>query len=425
MAFAFKSDMDILKTNSRSVWHRPRTLWIAGGGLVLLLVVGLSLALGKASPRVARNELWIDTAQSGDMKREIRANGILVPRHIRWVTAGTTATVQQVLVDPGAKVQADTVILQLINPEVQTGLVKAEAALAGAEADVVAVRTSLASQLLDQQAVQAQAESDWRIAEVKAQAYKRAHAAGVMSAIELRQSQIVEAQSRNRGEIENQRVAAFRQNIAAQLRVAQARRDEVASARAVVRQQVESMQVRAGIDGILQQVEVEPGQQVEAGAKLARVARPDELIARLQIPETLAKDLVLGLPVSVDTRNGVAQGRLIRVDPAVRDGSVVVDVAFDRLLPSGARPDLSVDGRILLGTLRGVVSIGRPAVAVPDNASSLFVIRPGDDVARRVPVRFGAVSSDRIEVREGLRPGDQAVLSDTSQWNDYDTLRLR
>lgn len=417
--------MDIAKITSRPVWRRPGTLWIAGGALLLLSLIGLSVVLGKASPRVARNELWIDTAQSGDMKREIRANGVLVPRQIRWITADATAVVQQVVVDPGAKVQADTVILQLANPELQANFEKAQATLAGAEADAAAVRTSLVSQLLDQQAAQAQATSDWRIAEVKAQAYARAHEAGVMSSIDLKQSQIIEAQSRGRAEIESQRVSAFRQNMAAQLRAAQAHRDEAASALAIVRQQVDSLQVRAGIDGILQQIEVEPGQRIEVGAKLARVARPDELLARLQVSEVQAKDLALELPVSVDTRNGVVQGRLIRVDPAVRNGSVVADVAFDRPLPAGARPDLSVDGRILLGTLRGVISIGRPSVAAPDSASSLFVIHSGDDIARRVPVRFGAVSSDRIEVREGLRVGDQAVLSDTGQWNNYDTLRLR
>lgn len=417
--------MDIVKTNSRSVWRRPRTLWIAGGGLLLMSLVGLSLALREASPAVARNELWIDTAQSGEMKREIRANGTLVPRQIRWITAATTASVQKLVVDPGAKVQAGTIILQLVNFELQANFEKAQAALVGAEADVAAARTSLASQMLDHQATQSQAKAEWRIAEIKTQAYERAYEAGVVSAIDFKQSQIVEAQSRNRADIEGQRVAAFGQNIEAQLRAAEARRDEAASALAVVRQQVDSLQVRAGLNGILQQIEVEPGQQIEAGAKLARVARHDELIARLQVPEVLAKDLVLDLPVSVDTGNGMVQGKLIRVDPAVRNGSVMVDVAFDRLLPAGSRPDLSVEGRILLGTLHDVISIGRPSVAAPDTASTLFVIRSGDDVARRVPVRFGAVSSDRIEVRDGLRPGDKAVLSDTNQWNDYDTLRLR
>ena len=417
--------MDIVKTRPSPLWKRPGMRWFAGGALLLLALIGISLALGKAAPRVDRGDLWIDTARGGDMTREIRANGSLVPKQIRWITAGATATVQDVVVDAGAKVQADTVILRLANPEVTSNLEKARAMLIAAEADVAAVRASLASQLLDHQTAQTQAQSDWRVAEIKREAYERAHAAGVISAIELKQTQITEGQGRVRADIEQQRVALFRRNVDAQLRAALARRDEVASALEVVRQQADSLQVRAGIDGILQQVEVEPGQQIEAGAKLARVARPDELIARLQVPELLAKDLGLGLTVSVDTRSGVVPGRLIRIDPAVRDGSVVVDVAFDRPLPAGARPDLSVDGNILLGTLHDVVNIGRPAAAVPEGVSTLFVTRPGEEVARRVQVRFGAVSSDRIEVRAGLRAGDQAVLSDTSQWNGYDTLRLR
>jgi len=417
--------MDIIKTSKTAWWRHTRTLWIVAGASVLASVLGLSAALGTAAPSVDRNQLWIDTAQAGEMKREIRANGTLVPRQIRWITAGTTASVQEVVVEAGAKVSADTVILRLSNPELQANLAKAQAALAGAEADVAAARASLFSQLLDQQSAQAQAETDWRIAEVNAQAYQRAHDAGVISSIKLKHSQIIAEQSENRVRLEGQRVNAFRRNMDAQLQAAQSRRDEAASTLEVVRQQVDSLRVRAGIDGVLQQVEVEPGQRIETGAKLARVVKPDELIARLQVPEVLAKDLVLDLPVSVDTRNGVMTGKLIRVDPAVRNGSVAADVAFDKPLPSGSRPDLSVDGRILLGTLRDVISIGRPSSAAPDSKTTLFVIRPDDNVARRVPVRFGTVSSDRIEVREGLRAGDQAVLSDTGQWNDFDTLRLR
>jgi multidrug efflux pump subunit AcrA (membrane-fusion protein) len=192
----------------------------------------------------------------------------------------------------------------------------------------------------------------------------------------------------------------------------------------IARQQARSMEVRAGIDGILQQVEVEPGQQVDTGAKLARVARPDDLIARLQVPEVLAKDLILDLPVSVDTRNGVAQGHLTRIDPAVRGGSVTVDVAFDAALPRGVRPDLSVDGKVLLGTVRDTLSIGRPASAAPNTRGSLFVIAAGESQAQRRPVEYGAVSSDRIEVRSGLKPGEAVVLSDTSRWTDYERLRI-
>lgn len=416
--------MDIAKSPRRFRLRRLHVGVLVGGAV--LLVAGIAaVGLGRASPRVERASVWIGTAERGDMLREIRATGVLVPRDTRWITAGAPATLEQVLVQAGSRVEADTLILRLQNPELVANQEKATAALAGAEAEVAAARTALASQLLDQQALQARASSDWRIAEVKTQAYERAHAAGVISAIELRESQITEAQQRGRAQIEQQRVAAFRQNMAAQLRAAQARRDEVASSLAIARQQQAALQVRAGIAGILQQVDVEPGQQVAAGAKLARVARPDQLLARLQVPEVLAKDLLLDLPVSVDTRNGLVAGSVIRIDPAVRNGSVSVDVRFVQPLPAGARPDLSVDGRIRLGMLRDVISVARPALAAPNSSAALFVVQPGGDAAVRVPVRFGAVSSDRIEIRAGLRPGDQLILSDTSQWARFPRLRLR
>jgi len=416
--------MDIAKPTA-PIFRRPATLWLTGGIVALVVVLTASMALGKAAPSVLRSDVWIGTAQRGEMKREIRANGTLIPRQIRWITAGATATVQQVVVEPGARVEADTVILQLVNPELQANFEKQRAALAGAEAAVSAQRALMQSQLLDAQAVQALAESDLRTADVKRIANERAFDKGASAAIEVKQSQITVEQDRKRLDIQTRRVAAIRNNATAQMHSEEAKRDEAASALEIARQQMESMSVRAGIDGILQQVDVEPGQQIAAGAKLARVARPNELIARLLVPETLASSLTLDLPVDVDTRNGMARGRLIRVDPSVRNGGVAVDVAFDGPLPAGARPDLSVDGRVVLGTLSNVVNIGRPYGVGPDTTGSLFVVHVGEDTAHRVPVRFGTMSSDRAVILDGLRAGDQAILSDTSQWNGYDTLRLR
>lgn len=417
--------MDIAKHRNPRHWRQPRTLWI-GAAVLLVCIAGAVLSrLGGAAPAVARAELWIDTAQQGEMIREIRAVGTLVPRNTRWITAGAAATVQEVVVEAGGRVEAATVILRLSNPELEANLEKAQAALAGAEAEVAATRTSLRSQRLDQQSVLAQAEAEWRIAEVKAQAHERAHAAGVLADIELRQSRITEAQQRGRADIESHRLDAFDDNMAAQLRAAQARRDEAASVLAIARQQVASMTVSPGIDGILQQVDVEPGQQVEIGARLARVARPDALIGRLLVSELLAKDLALDLPVVVDTRNGIAEGRVGRIDPAVVDGSVIVDVVFAGPLPDGARPDLSVEGRIRLGRLDDVISIGRPPLAVPGGESTLFVLDRDAGLAHRRPVRYGTASSERIEVVEGLRPGDRAILSDTRRWDDHNVLRLR
>lgn len=416
--------MDIAKP-ATPMLRRPRLWWLAGAAATLAVVLAASLALGRAAPTVARSDVWIGTAEQGQMKREVRANGTLIPRQLRWITAGAAATVQQVVVEPGARVKADTLILQLVNPELQANFVKQKAALAGAEAAVAAQKALLHSQLLDAQAIQTQTESDLLTADIKRIANERAYEKGASAEIEVKQSKITVEQDKKRLAIQQQRVAAIRANIEAQIRAEEARRDEAASALEIARQQIDSLAVRAGIDGILQQVDVEPGQQIASGGKLARVARPDDLIARLQVPEALANDLALDLPVDVDTRNGHITGRLTRVDPSVRNGSVTVDVAFDAALPAGARPDLSVEGRVVLGTLPHVVNVGRPYGAGANTAGSLFVIRPGDNEAHRVPVRYGAMSSDRAAVLEGLHAGDQAILSDISQWNGYDTLRLR
>ncbi|MGO1073022.1 efflux RND transporter periplasmic adaptor subunit [Lysobacter sp. CA199] len=393
--------------------------------LALVACAFAIMGLDEAMPSAPRSELWIDEVQRGDMIQEIRATGSLVPKHVRWLAAGTEGAVQEVLVQPGARVSADTVIIRLSNPMALADLEKARAALAGADAGIAAKRTELQSQQLDQDAVLSKAESQLKVSSAKTDALRRALAAGVISKLELIQSEVGMAQDRNMVAIEKQRVTAARRNFEAQMLAERARRDELASALSLAEQNVAALQVRAGIDGILQQVSVEPGQQVAVGASLARVARQNELIARLLVPEVLAKDLVLDLPVRVDTRNGVAEGRVDRIDPAVREGRVTVDVDFVRALPASARPDLSVDGSIVLARLRDVVSVGRASSAIPNGASTLFVLSGDSEIAQRTRVVYGRTSSDRIEVKSGLRPGDRVVLSDTAQWSKHQALRVR
>lgn len=418
-------DMDIVKPSKHPFWRRKRLVVAAGSGALAVVLLIAILGLGDAAPEVARTDLWIGTAEQSDMLQEVRATGVLVPKDIRWITAGTTATVQDVVVLAGAQVEPDTVILRMVNPEVTVNVAKAEAALNAAGADVAVARASFSSQLLQERQALTEAESEMRIADIKNAALARAHAAGVVPDVELRESEIVREQARKKVSIGRERVVAMRQTVTAQVAASNARRDEVASTTLVARQQADALTITAGVGGVLQQVDVEPGQQVQAGTKLARISRPGALLARLQVSEAQAKDLALNLPVSVDTRNGVVKGRIQRIDPAVKNGSVTVDVEFSDALPSGARPDLTVEGRIRLGTLRNVVNIGRPSNAVPNSDGSIFVIRENASVAQRVPVHFGAASSDRIEVRQGLHPGDHAVLSDTSQWTDYKALRIR
>ncbi len=398
---------------------------MAIGALGLTAVVAVAWQLDDALPEVARSDLWVEAVQRGDLVREIRASGTLVPREARWITAGTLGTVQEVLVLAGAQVQPDTVLMQLVNPAVLAKLEQAKATLAGAQANVDAMRTALNSQLLDHQSALARAQAGFEISNMKASAHAHAAAQGVLSKLESQQSQINAQLDRKLRDLEGERVAAFQKNLQAQLQAVIARRSDAASALGIAQQEADALTVKASIAGILQQVAVEPGQQVAAGASLARVAKPMPLLARLNVPEVQAKDLSLALSVAIDTRNGTVKGTVCRIDPAVRDGKVVVDVALLDSPPSGARPDLSIEGSILLGEMRDVMSIPRPPFVGPHKTTAVFVLARDGATARRVPVEFGAASSDRIVIVRGMQPGERLILSDTSQWKDYDALRLR
>ena len=417
--------MDIANPQLK-IRRRRRLQWsIAGGAAVLVGVVVVLVRLGPALPVAERASLWIDTVQQGQMLREVRATGTLVPRSTRWLAAATAAQVEQILIWPGAAVKPDTVLMKLSNPAVEDALRNAQAQVAAAQADVAAKRAELRSQLLDQRSALAQAESDYASAKVKADADAKAASLHLIPDVQFRQGQIALKQLETRRGIEAQRVAAFAANMRAQLDAVQAKLRQQQSNLQLRQRQADALSVKAGIAGVLQEVAAQEGAQVAEGANLARVARPDVLIARLQVPEVQAKDVALGMPVSVDTHNGAVAGAVERIDPAVRDGSVQVDVRLDGTLPPGSRPDLSVDGRIRVATLDHVLSVGRPSQAKADADITLFRLDPSSGVATRVPVRIGAASVDRVEITRGLKVGDQVILSDTSQWDRYDKIRVK
>ncbi|ODV15448.1 MAG: RND transporter [Rhodanobacter sp. SCN 68-63] len=417
--------MDIANPQLK-IRRRRRLQWsIAGGAAVLVGVMVLLVRLGPALPVAERASLWIDTVQQGQMLREVRATGTLVPRSTRWLAAATAAQVEQILIWPGAAVKPDTVLMKLSNPAVEDALRNAQAQVAAAQADVAAKRAELRSQLLDQRSALAQAESDYASAKVKADADAKAASLHLIPDVQFRQGQIALKQLDTRRGIEAQRVAAFAANMRAQLDAVQAKLRQQQSNLQLRQRQADALNVKAGIAGVLQEVAAQEGAQVAEGANLARVARPDVLIARLQVPEVQAKDVALGMPVSVDTHNGAVAGAVERIDPAVRDGSVQVDVRLDGELPPGSRPDLSVDGRIRVATLDHVLSVGRPSQAKADADITLFRLDPSSGVATRVPVRIGAASVDRVEIARGLKVGDQVILSDTSQWDRYDKIRVK
>ena len=417
--------MDMANPTLKLRKRRRRLLLAAAVGVPVVMLAVLLLRLGPALPRADRASLWIDTVQRGDMLQEIRATGTLVPRTSRWLAAATAAQVDRILVWPGTVVKPDTVLMTLANPEVQDSLRNAQAQVAAARADVAARRAELQSQLLDHRSAQAQAQADYASAKVKADADAKAVARHLIPEVRYEQEQIALAQLKNRMQVEQQRVRAFGGSMQAQLDAVRAKLLQQQSNLQLRQRQADALQVRAGIAGVLQEVAVQEGAQVATGANLARVARTDVLIARLQVPEVQAKDVLMGMAVNVDTHDGVIAGKVERIDPAVRDGSVRVDVTLAGALPPGARPDLSVDGRIRIAELHDVLSVGRPALAAAGSDLSLFRVEPDGDTATRVPVRIGSASVDRVQVLRGLKTGDKVILSDTSQWDKYDRLRLR
>ena len=402
-----------------------RRLLVGGGGVlvVALVTVGLS-RLQPAAPRVDKSTLWIEPVTRGPFVRDVRGNGTLVPEEIRWIPAVTEATVERVVVLPGAVVGPDTVLIEMTNPELQTKTREAELALAAAEADLTALRVQLEHQLLDQEAQVAQVEADYQQTQLESERDTELLKDGLVSKLQAKISQVRAEEAATRKQLEARRLKSAEDSNRAQLAAQQARVEGLRETSKLQRAELDALQVRAGFAGVLQAIAVEPGQRVAPGANLARVANPDKLKAELHVPETQARDVAIGLKAAIDTRNGVANGHVVRVDPAVTNGTVTVDVALDGELPKGARPDLSVDGTITIEHLDDVLTVGRPAFGQPDSKVTLFKLTPDGDFAVRVPVELGRGSVHRIEVVGGLAEGDRVVLSDMSTWDAVDRVRL-
>lgn len=401
--------------------HRQWLAAVVGGIVVLGGILGIA-QLKPAAPGVERANVWIDTVKRGEMLREVRGPGTLVPKETRWITAETNARIGRIVVKPGALVRADTVLRELSNPEVQEALASAQSTVAAMHADNAAKKMTLENQLLDQKANQAQA--DYESARLEAEAKEELAKKGVIPDIQYRQILLTADQRKVRMKIERERTAKFQHTVRAQIDADAARLTQLETTAALRQRQADALRLKAGIAGVLQLVPVQGGQTVVAGTNLARVARPDVLRAELRVAETQAKDVVIGQKVKIDTRNGIVDGSVERIDPAVQNGSVQVDVDLAGELPPGARPDLSVEGTIRIERLADVVYMGRPAFGQPNADVRLFRLN-ADGGAERVSVRLGRGSVNLIEVTDGLRPGDQVVLSDTSAWNNYDRIRLQ
>lgn len=416
--------MDVARPELKQIKRRRR--WKIGAALGVVVVigaVGLSY-IGKAAPAVTANSIVIDTVRQGEFVRAVRGPGVLAPKQIRWIVTETDARIERVAVKPGAVVTADTVILELSNPDIQARLQAANAEVVAARSDIGATRAELASRLLNLESSLAVAVSEYEVAKIQEEADRIGAEKGVVSAVQFKKSAVILQTRSDRLELERKGGEAFRASMRAELDSAGVRLQQLIDKRDELQRQADALRVRAGIDGVLQYIEVEEGERVTAGARLARVARPDDLIAELKIPETLARDIAIGQQAKVDTRNGIVDGRVLRIDPAVRDGSVRVDIEFSAALPAGSRPDLSVDGTIEIERLRDTLYVGRPAGGQSDAVVSLFRVDAGGGEAVRVPVRLGKLSATEVQILGGLSAGDRVVLSDTSTYNAHSRITI-
>jgi HlyD family secretion protein len=414
--------MDRPRVVEKSPFKHRKLALVVGGFLALSGVAFAIAKLEPGAPAVAREQLYLDEVKEGTLERKVRGPGVLQPREARWLSTRAEARVDRVLMRAGEAVEPDTVIVQLSNPEVERAADAAALEVAAARAEYAAARLELESQRLDRRSSLAEARATAESARLQAVAEERAFQQHAVSELQYSRSKILAGQLDERAKIEEQRLAALDAAVGAQLEARQARLRQLERAADERRLAAESLQVRAGLAGVVQSVPVQEGQQLAAGANVARVAKPGTLYAELRIPELDARDLAPGLPAVIDMRDRVARGRVVRVDPAVTAGAVRVEVDFDEALPSQARADLSVDGTIAIETLKGVRYVGRPVGAQSDSTTTVFRAKAGDSVAERVPVRFGKASVNQIVVLEGLEPGDVVALADTTQWAGKDRL---
>ncbi len=416
--------MDIPRPSATRKRRLRRLLYIVVGiSAVALITLGVG-RLKPAAPSVERSTIWPGTVKRGLMLRQVRGPGTLVPEDIRVIAASTLGRVERILVQPGTAVSANTVLVELSNPELQQEAQDADYQLRAAEADLNNLRVRLESDRMTQQAAEATVRADYQLARLQADTDEALAKDGLIPALNLKLSRVRAEELATRYQIEQKRLEVNVKSAQAQMLSQQARVDQLRALVVLRRSQVANLGVRAGIAGVLQQRDVEVGQQVTPGTILARVVEPQNLKAALRIAETQAKDIQLNQPAEIDTRNGIIPGHVIRIDPAAQQGTVTVDVALDGQLPQGARPDLSVDGTIELERLDNVLHVERPISGQPNSVIGLFKLEEGGQTAARVNVKLGRSSVNTIEVLEGLREGDQVILSDTSQWDAFNRIRL-
>lgn len=417
--------MDVPRKTKTKRNKRVRQALVAITAIAAIALVTFGISrLKPAAPSVERSTLLIDTVKRGPMLREVRGPGTLVPEEVRVIAASTEGRVERILVEPGTEVSPGTVLLELVNPTLAQQVQDADFALQAGQADYNNLKVRLESERMTQQSQTAQVRAEYQQAKIQADTDEQLSREGLIAPLNYKLSKVRAEELANRYAIEQKRLEESAKSTQAQLAAQQARISQLRALLELKRTQMQTLHVVAGISGVLQRMDVEVGQQIQPGTNLARVAEQQKLKAELKIAETQVRDIQLGQPASIDTRNGIIPGHVSRIDPAAQQGTVAVDVALDGQLPQGARPDLSVDGTITLERLSDVVYVGRPAFGQQQNTVSMFKLDPDGRGATRVQVRLGRSSVNAIEILEGLQPGDQVILSDTSQWDNYNRIRL-
>jgi len=416
--------MDIQRPSNARAKKIRRIVYAA---IAIVSVTGVTFGVSRlrqAAPSVDKATVYTDEVKRGPLLIEVHGIGTLVPEDIRWLPAQTDSRVERILLHPGALVQPGSVILELSNPELQRDLLDSEYQLKAAQADLENLKVQLNSELLNQKAATASVRSEYEQAKIQHQVDEKLLAQGLSPDVTAQLSKVREEQLAIRLQLEEDRTVNAADSAKARLMAQQSHIDQQRALYDLKRSQADALHLRAGLQGVLQVVPVEAGQHVTPGTNLARVADPRHLKAEIKIAETQAKDVLIGQPASIDTRNGIVQGRVSRIDPSVQNGTVTVDVQISDPLPQGARPDLSVDGTIQIENLRDVFYVGRPVHGQSDSTVGLFKLSEDGAEAVRVSVKLGKTSVNTVEILQGLKTGDKIILSDMSNWDAFDRIRL-
>ncbi len=416
--------MDIARPDQSKAKRKKRIIYVAVTVVALVAITVVLAKLKPAAPTVEKNLVWVDTVKRGPMVRQVRGLGTLTPEEIRWVAARTQGRVDKIILRPGAQVDLDSVILVLANPDVEQAAANADSQLKASEAEFANLKVQLESGVLAAESSAANAKADYEQSKLRAEVNTELFKDGLVSDLDRRLQKVTAEQAETRYNIEQKRYAFTKDSVSPQLAVKAAEVDRLRAQTKLKHDELDALSVHASMKGVLQLLPVDVGQQVQPGTNLARVANPTKLKAEVRIAETQAKDIQIGQVASIDTRNGVVDGHVVRIDPSVQNGTVTVDVTLTGELPRGARPDLSVDGVIELERIPEVTFVGRPAYGQEGSPVSMFKLDQDGVYANRTQVKLGRSSVNTIEIISGLAPGDRVILNDMSQYDANERIKL-